>query len=66
MIEGNLISYILDILHKEKEALSDYSSEYITALLMNLSLRTSGKNKLEEQIQFGFQVLDELIDSESE
>lgn len=32
----------------EKELLSEYSLEYTTALLMNLSLRFEGKNKCEE------------------
>ena len=36
------------IVFKEKETLSEYSYEYSTALLMNLSLRGAGKTKCEE------------------
>lgn len=61
MIQKNLISEIIEILHnvyynkilryifyQEKETLSEYSYEYSTALLMNLSLRTAGRTKCEE------------------
>ena len=36
------------MLSTKKEELSEYSLEYGTALLMNLSLRTMGKQKCEE------------------
>lgn len=47
MIENDLIYHILVILKREKNTLSEYCYEYITAMLMNLSLRSSGKDKLE-------------------
>ncbi len=33
---------------KERETLSEYSYEYITALFMNLALRKQGKSKCED------------------
>ena len=39
---------ILIVFIKEKDTLSEYSYEYSTALLMNLSLRGAGKTKCEE------------------
>jgi len=47
MIELNVINWIFKTLQKERKKLSEYSLEYTTALLMNLSLRISGKNKCE-------------------
>jgi LisH domain-containing protein ARMC9 len=35
-------------LKNESDQLTDYSIEYATALLMNLSLRDAGKDKCEE------------------
>lgn len=35
---------------KEKNTLTEYSYEYLTALLMNLSLRKEGRKKFEEII----------------
>lgn len=48
MIELELINWIARVLKAEGERLSDYSIEYATALLMNLSLRTAGKDKCED------------------
>jgi hypothetical protein len=46
--------------------MSDYSLEYTTALLMNLSLRVQGKNKCEEMPEnVVLQVLSELIEHEN-
>ena len=47
MIELNVIQWIVETIRDELETLSDYSLEYATALLMNLSLRVEGKNKCE-------------------
>ena len=47
MIEGGAVEWIAEILKKEAETLSDYTFEYITALLMNLTLRTAGKIRCE-------------------
>ena len=48
MIQLDMIKWISNVLHNEAEQLSDYSIEYATALLMNLSLRSSGKDKCED------------------
>lgn len=48
----------------EIDTLCDYSLEYATALLMNLSLRQEGKNKC-EVIPDVLQVLNELIEHEN-
>lgn len=64
MIEGNLISCILDILGRE--GLSDYTLEYTTALLMNLSLRGGGKEKMEERKEVAMEVCGELMESGNE
>ena len=47
MIDLDVISWILNTLKNEGDNLSEYSLEYTTALLMNLSLRIAGKNKCE-------------------
>ncbi len=47
MIECNVIEWIVSLLSREAQSqqpLSDYSLEYATALLMNLSLRSRGKS----------------------
>jgi hypothetical protein len=43
-----MIKWIATVLKNEGDSLSDYSIEYATALLMNLSLRPAGKDKCEE------------------
>jgi hypothetical protein len=43
-----MIKWIATVLRNEQETLSDYSIEYATALLMNLSLRAAGKDKCED------------------
>ena len=48
MIENDLVKWTIDILKNEKDSLGEYSYEYATALFMNLSLRSLGKNKCEE------------------
>jgi hypothetical protein len=48
MINFDVIQWIINTLQDERDMLSEYSLEYITALLMNLSLRMGGKNKCEE------------------
>lgn len=49
MIQFDVINWILTTLKDEAERLSEYSLEYTTALLMNLSLRAAGKNKCEDK-----------------
>eukprot|EP00357_Protocruzia_adherens_P001238 CAMPEP_0115041492 /NCGR_PEP_ID=MMETSP0216-20121206/45553_1 /TAXON_ID=223996 /ORGANISM="Protocruzia adherens, Strain Boccale" /LENGTH=918 /DNA_ID=CAMNT_0002423127 /DNA_START=224 /DNA_END=2980 /DNA_ORIENTATION=- len=59
MIELDMIKWILETLKREVETLSDYSIEYATALLMNLSLRTAGKDKCQDP---SLEVITVLID----
>lgn len=48
LIENDLIRWTVNTLTTERDILSEYSYEYGTALLMNLSLRTLGKIKCED------------------
>lgn len=64
MIKLDMIKWIAKVLKKEAEQLSDYSIEYATALLMNLSLRSNGKDKCEEPIEI-LQVLSDLVEHEN-
>ena len=48
MIQLDMIKWIANVLRNEGDSLSDYSIEYATALLMNLSLRAAGKDKCED------------------
>jgi hypothetical protein len=66
MIEHNLIHIILIILKNEKDSLSEYCYEYITAMLMNLSLRSAGKDKIDNEKELAFEVLFSLIECVNE
>lgn len=46
------------MLGNEFDSMSDYSLEYSTALLMNLALRKTGKDKCE---RIGVKVLNQLL-----
>ena len=59
LISNDIIKWVVNTLNNEKESLSDYTLEYLTALLLNLSLRTIGKDKLEE---IKFKALNLLLD----
>jgi len=48
MITLDVIQWIIGTLKSQVDTLSDYSLEYTTALLMNLSLRRAGKTKCEQ------------------
>lgn len=65
MIDNDSINYIVQILKEEKETLSEYSYEYATALFMNLSLRSSGKTKCENNIEDVLNVLNDLLEHEN-
>lgn len=65
LIQNNIIKWTIDILSKESNTLSDYSLEYFSALLLNLSLRTIGKNKFEENKYTALNLLFELMDSKN-
>lgn len=45
MIKFDVLDWLMKVL-KNDESIADYTLEYATALLMNLSLRTMGKDKL--------------------
>ena len=60
-----MVKWIATILKNEGDSLSDYSIEYATALLMNLSLRGAGKDKCEDpQIEI-LKVLNDLVEHEN-
>lgn len=65
MIEMDLIKFIVFILQNEYEYLSEYTLEYSTALLMNLSLRSSGKDKCENPELDLLKVLNDLLENEN-
>jgi len=65
MIQLDMIKWISKILHNEAEQLSDYSIEYATALLMNLSLRSSGKDKCEDPDIQLLKVLSDLVEHDN-
>ena len=62
-----MIKWISDVLKKETDSvpLSDYSIEYATALLMNLSLRNAGKDKCEDPQIDLLKVLNDLVEHEN-
>jgi LisH domain-containing protein ARMC9 len=60
-----MIKWIARVLRNEGDQLSDYSIEYATALLMNLSLRAAGKDKCEDpQIEL-LKVLNDLVEHDN-
>jgi hypothetical protein len=65
MIQLDLIKWISAILRNEADQLTDYSIEYATALLMNLSLRDAGKDKCEEPDIELLNVLNDLVEHEN-
>lgn len=65
MIQLDMIKWISGVLKNEGDQLSDYSIEYATALLMNLSLRSSGKDKCEEPTISLLQVLNDLVEHDN-
>jgi len=66
MIEMDMIKYVVYILKNDLQSLSDYTLEYSTALLMNLSLRKSGKDKCEDPNLELLHVLNELLEHEND
>jgi LisH domain-containing protein ARMC9 len=65
MIQLDMIKWIAGVLSSEIESLSDYSIEYATALLMNLSLRNIGKDKCEKPDIELLHVLSNLVEHEN-
>ncbi|XP_069322349.1 lisH domain-containing protein ARMC9 isoform X3 [Eulemur rufifrons] len=64
MIQDGLIFWLIDIL-KEPDCLSDYTLEYSVALLMNLCLRSAGKNMCAEVAGLVLKVLSDLLGHEN-
>ena len=64
MIREDLMEWIIQTLDREKDMLCEYSYEYITALFMNLSLRTTGKIKCEEMPQV-IEILSEFLNHQN-
>lgn len=65
MIDYNVIEWIVSLLSIEAQnmqPLSDYSLEYATALLMNLSLRSRGKTICENLHRKGISLIKVLSD----
>jgi hypothetical protein len=65
MIELNMIEWLGNLLKHEADSISYYSLEYGTALLMNLSLRTAGKDKIEICSVDILSVLNNLLEHEN-
>lgn len=65
MIQQDMIKWISKVLYNEGASLSDYSIEYATALLMNLSLRAAGKDKCEEPSIELLKILNDLVEHEN-
>ena len=61
MIDKGLIGWILVILNDELNDLSEYTVEYGTALLMNLTLRTKGKKQCQLNESHSKQILMTLL-----
>lgn len=65
MIKNGLVETCFKILDKEKNSLCAYSLDYFTALLMNLCLRKEGREACEALDLNIFEVLDSLLQFES-
>ncbi|KAK7137337.1 hypothetical protein R3I93_017426 [Phoxinus phoxinus] len=64
MIRDGLIGWLVKELH-DSDCLSDYTLEYTISLLMNLCLRTQGKEKCAEEAKHVLKVLTELLGHEN-
>ena len=65
MIELDMIDWLGRVLKNELHSISYYSLEYATALLMNLSLRTLGKDKIQSSSIDLLHVLNHLLEHEN-
>lgn len=65
MIDCDMIKIIFEILKNEKDTLSEYTYEYSTALLMNLSLRSAGKNYCERSDLKVLNILNDLLEHDN-
>ncbi|XP_036029345.1 lisH domain-containing protein ARMC9 isoform X2 [Onychomys torridus] len=64
MIRDGLIFWLIDLL-KDPDCLSDYTLEYSVALLMNLCLRSAGKNMCAKVAGLLLKVLSDLLGHEN-
>ncbi|XP_039090507.1 lisH domain-containing protein ARMC9 isoform X3 [Hyaena hyaena] len=64
MIRDGLVFWLIDIL-KDPDCLSDYTLEYSVALLMNLCLRSTGKNMCAKVAGLVLKVLSDLLGHEN-
>uniref|UniRef100_A0A8C9BHA9 LisH domain-containing protein ARMC9 n=1 Tax=Phocoena sinus TaxID=42100 RepID=A0A8C9BHA9_PHOSS len=64
MIQDGLIFWLIDVL-EEPDSLSDYTLEYSVALLMNLCLRSTGKNMCAKVAGLVLKVLSDLLGHEN-
>ncbi|XP_035296986.1 lisH domain-containing protein ARMC9 isoform X7 [Cricetulus griseus] len=64
MIRDGLIFWLIDLL-KDPDCLSDYTLEYSVALLMNLCLRSAGKNMCAKVAGLVLKVLSDLLGHEN-
>ena len=60
-----MIYLVAKVLQEESDTLSDYSLEYTTAMLMNLTLRSKGKVKCEEIDLNIIKILSELMQNDN-
>ena len=64
MIDCGVIAWLVEVL-ADTDSLSQYSVEFGTALLMNLSLRTAGKAKCAADDSQILDVLSQLMENDS-
>ncbi|XP_020827819.1 lisH domain-containing protein ARMC9 isoform X3 [Phascolarctos cinereus] len=64
MIQDGLIFWLIEVL-KDPDCLSDYTLEYSVALLMNLCLRSAGKNMCAKVAGLVLKVLSDLLGHEN-
>lgn len=66
MIQLDMIKWVTNVLKNATQSdISDYSIEYASALLMNLSLRSAGKDKIEDPNLQILSVLSELVEHDN-
>ena len=64
MLQFNIIEWILSVLRIAIK-LREFTLEYVTALLMNLALRTEGKKKCEDPKLEMLKILKPLLDKDN-
>ncbi|MCQ2819755.1 MAG: hypothetical protein MJ252_21025 [archaeon] len=65
LIELDVIKFIVDVFTYESNTLSDYTIEYGLALIMNLSLKKSGREKFEQVSDKIFPILLNFINKDN-